>query len=77
MTAVVSRIWRGSSKHWRRYSGVPVWSSLTDEYHLTQLLADLPCGNICRVKQHNEMTLWSMPATRVITWGNPCWKPPR
>lgn len=40
------------------YSGVPVWNGLTDEYHPTQLLADLlTMQEHLPGKAFNEMTL--------------------
>ena len=37
------------------YAGVPVWNGLTNEFHPTQLLADLsPCRSICPVKHSTK-----------------------
>ena len=43
-----------------QYAGVPVWNGLTNEYHPTQMLADL--------LTIREQFIWEMP---VIIWGIP------
>ena len=32
---------RKSWKNWQKYAGVPVWNGLTNEFHPTQMLADM------------------------------------
>lgn len=59
------------------YAGVPVWNGLTNEFHPTQLLADLlTMQEHLPGKAFNQMTP-STPATRGIIWATPCSKPPR
>ena len=42
---------RPSLKSWStEYAGVPVWNSLTDEFHPTQILADLMTMEHSRAK---------------------------
>ena len=56
------------------YAGVPVWNGLTNEFHPTQLLADLlTMQEHLLGKAFNEMTL-SMQVTHVTTWAIRCSK---
>ena len=54
-----------------RYSGVPVWNGLTNEFHPTQILAD-----VLTIREHfgglagKSSYTW---ATRATTWAIPRW----
>ena len=53
------------------YAGVPVWNGLTDEYHPTQILAD-----VLTMMEHTYKDLISLTATWAmpgIIWATPSW----
>ena len=56
-----------------KYAGVPVWNGLTDQFHPTQMLADL-----LTIREHFgrlkgiKLTTWG---TRATTWAIPSWWP--
>ncbi len=53
------------SESWRDYAGVPVWNGLTDEFHPTQMLADLhDHGRAFRDKPLSQITCCYLGDTR-------------
>lgn len=60
------RIWTGHCGRAGRIAGVPVWNGLTNEFHPTQMLADVLTirEHLGRIKGVNSR-IWEMPA---ITW---------
>ena len=68
IAAMVRRL----SKHWRNTLACQYGNGLTNEFHPTQLLADLTMVSICPAKHSNEMTL--VYAGDVTTWATRCSK---
>ena len=61
---------RRSWKSWPQYAGVPVWNGLTNEFHPTQILADLltirehfgtPEGHQLCLHRATPATTWATP----------------
>ena len=48
---------RRPSRSWPRYAGVPVWNGLTDQWHPTQMLADVLTMRDHSAKPLEEVTL--------------------
>ncbi len=50
-----------------KYAGVPVYNGLTDEYHPTQMLAD-----VMTMREHSDKPIsqikYAFSATRATTW---------
>lgn len=53
------------------YAGVPVWNGLTNEFHPTQMIADmLTLRKSLASWMGSSLFIWAMPAT---TWAIPLW----
>ncbi len=52
------------------YAGVPVWNGLTDEFHPTQILADVLTMTEHAEKHLSEIAFCYL-ATPATTWGTP------
>ena len=66
---------KSPSRPWPRIAGVPVWNGLTDQWHPTQMLAD-----ILTMRDHSDKPLDR--GRRTATWATPattrptrCWSP--
>ena len=61
------------SRSWRKYAGVPVYNGLTDDWHPTQMLADM-----LTMVEHSDKPIaprspTPFSATRATTWATRCW----
>ena len=56
-----------------KYAGVPVWNGLTDEFHPTQILADVLTMTESQRQAADARSRTATSATPATTWATRCW----